>query len=52
MVQHDRAPLRAPEIVIYRDHDDELKRIGLVDDYGRKVEVSIAQLSRLAESAV
>lgn len=38
-----------PEIVIHRDHDDDWKRIGLVDDYGQKIELSLAQLHRLAE---
>jgi hypothetical protein len=35
--------------VIHRDHDDAWKRIGLVDDYGQKIELSLAQLYRLAE---
>jgi hypothetical protein len=41
----------APEIVVHRDHDDDWKRIGLVDDYGQKMEPSLAQLYRLAEIA-
>jgi len=36
----------APEIVVHRDHDDYWKRIGLVDDYGQKIELSLAQLHR------
>lgn len=39
----------APAIVGHRDHDDNWKRIGLVDDYGQKIELSLAQLYRLAE---
>jgi hypothetical protein len=37
-----------PEIVIYRDTDDDWKRIGLVDDYGGKISLSVEQLRRLA----
>src|SRR5215510_14713259 len=37
-----------PEIVIYRDTDDDWKRIGLVDDYGGKISLSVEQLSSLA----
>jgi hypothetical protein len=33
----------AQEIVVHRDHDD-WKRVGLVDDYGQKIELSLAQL--------
>jgi hypothetical protein len=40
----------APEIVIHRDHDDDWRRIGLVDDYGQKIELSLAPLHRLAEN--
>ena len=38
----------APEIVINRDSPDDWRRIGLVDDYGRKIELSVGQLRRLA----
>ena len=37
-----------PEIVIRRDTDDDWKRIGLIDDYGGKIELSVDQLRRLA----
>ena len=45
MTQHHSAP----EIVIHRDHDNDWRRIGLVDDYGQKIELSLVQLYRLAE---
>jgi hypothetical protein len=38
-----------PEIVVRRDTQDDWKRIGLVDDYGQKIELSVDQLRRLAE---
>lgn len=36
---------------VHRDHDDDWKRPGLVDDYhyGQKLELSAAQFYRLAE---
>jgi hypothetical protein len=37
------------EIVLNRDYDDDRKRIGLVDDYVQKNELSLAQFRRLAE---
>jgi hypothetical protein len=39
----------APEIVIHQDHNDDWKWIGLVDDYGQKIELVFAQLPQLAE---
>jgi hypothetical protein len=41
-----------PEIVIRRDTDDDWKRIGLIDDYGNKIELSVGQLRRLAEEVL
>jgi hypothetical protein len=38
-----------PEIVVRRDTQDDWKRIGLVDDYGQMIELSVDQLRRLAE---
>jgi hypothetical protein len=38
-----------PELVIRRDTQDDRKRIGLVDDYGQMIELSVDQLGRLAE---
>ena len=37
-----------PEFVIYRDTDDDWKRISLVDDYGGKITLSVQQLRNLA----
>jgi hypothetical protein len=34
----------AREIVVYRDHGDDWRRIEPVDDYGQKIELSLAQL--------
>lgn len=36
----------APEIVANRDHDDDWKRIGLVDNYVEENELTLAQLYR------
>jgi hypothetical protein len=35
--------------VVRRDTQDDWKGIGLVDDYGQKIELSVDQLRRLAE---
>jgi hypothetical protein len=42
----------APEIVINRDSPDDWRRVGLVDDYGQKIELSADQLRRLAEEVL
>jgi hypothetical protein len=48
--QQRAAPVSgAPDIVVHQDHDDDWKRIGLIDDYGQKIELSLVQLNRLAE---
>jgi hypothetical protein len=38
-----------PEIVVRRDTQGDWKRIGLVDDYGQMIELSVDRLRRLAE---
>jgi hypothetical protein len=48
MVEHHVTP----EIVIHRDHNDDWRRIGLVDDYGQHIELSLAQLYRLAQTVL
>ena len=40
----------APEIVVHRDPDGDWKRIGLADDHGQKIELSLAHLYRPAET--
>ena len=39
-------------IVINRDSPDDWRRIGLVDDYGRKIDLSAGPLRRLAEEVL
>lgn len=38
-----------PEIVVRRNTLGDWKRIGLVDDYGQRIELTVNQLRRLAE---
>jgi hypothetical protein len=41
-----------PEIAVRRDIDDDWKRIGLIDDYGQMIELSVEQLRRLAQEVL